>query len=77
MKDLSPTAGQIEVRTSKHVIYSGGITSALVGPLPTVVCTAQHVAGRPQHFRPSIFNLIRDDTPAKQPFLTLTPSTPL
>jgi hypothetical protein len=39
----APTAGQIEVRSSKHVIgYLSGVTSALVGPFPTFVSTVQH-----------------------------------
>jgi hypothetical protein len=36
----APMAGQIEVRSSKHVIgYLSGITPALIGPLPTFVST--------------------------------------
>jgi len=39
----APTAGQIEVRYSKHIIgYLSGATAALVCPLPTLVSTVQH-----------------------------------
>ena len=39
----APMAGQIEVRSSKHVIgYLSGITPALIGPLPTFVSTVQY-----------------------------------
>jgi hypothetical protein len=42
----APTAGQIEIRSSKHVIgYLSGVTPALVGPLPTFVSTVQHRGG--------------------------------
>jgi hypothetical protein len=42
----APTAGQIEVRFSKHVIsYLSGVTPALVGPFPTFVSTVQHHGG--------------------------------
>jgi hypothetical protein len=44
---LAPKAGQIDVRSSKHVIgYDlSSITPALVGPLPTFVSAAQHHGG--------------------------------
>ncbi len=42
----APTAGQIEVRSSKHVIgYLGGVTAALIGPSPTFISTGQHHGG--------------------------------
>jgi hypothetical protein len=43
VRHLAPTAGQIEVRYSKHIIGClSGATAALVGPLPTFVSTVQH-----------------------------------
>jgi hypothetical protein len=43
MPHHAPTAGQIEVRYSKHIIgYLSGVTPALVGLLPTFVSTVQH-----------------------------------
>jgi hypothetical protein len=39
----TPTAGQIEVGSSKHIVsYLSGVALALIGPLPTFVSTVQH-----------------------------------
>jgi hypothetical protein len=42
----APTASQIEVRSSKHVIrYLSGLTPALVRSLPTFISTVRHHGG--------------------------------
>jgi hypothetical protein len=43
VRHLAPTAGQIEVRYSKHIIcFLSGAMATLVLPLPTFVSTVQH-----------------------------------
>jgi hypothetical protein len=42
----APTAGRIEVRSSKHVIGClSGVTPALIGPWPTLVSTVRNRHG--------------------------------
>jgi hypothetical protein len=43
VRHLAPTAGQIQIRYSKHIIGClSGAMATLVGPLPTFVSTVQH-----------------------------------
>jgi hypothetical protein len=52
VRHLAPTASQIEVRYSKHIIGClSGATAALVGSLPTFVSTVQHHCYHSSHFR--------------------------
>jgi hypothetical protein len=51
VRHLAPTASQIEVRYSKHIVGClSGATAALVGPLPTFVSTVQHHCCHSRHF---------------------------
>jgi hypothetical protein len=51
VRHLAPTARQIQVRYSKHIIGClSSATAALVGPLPTLVSTVQHHCGHSRHF---------------------------
>jgi hypothetical protein len=51
VRHLEPTARQIEVRYSKHIIGClSGATAALIGPLPTFVSTVQHHCCHSRHF---------------------------
>jgi hypothetical protein len=46
LRHHAPTASQVEVRSSKHVIgYFSSGTPALVGPSPALVSTVQHHGG--------------------------------